>query len=289
MSERGQRRARTQSGFTLIELLIVLALSAIVLFPIFALMNQTYLRLKPEQQQNDASAQLRLFRSNLMNDWTQARVIRINATPASPADALPTTTNALSEARMDCRGGTYPWYGDSTNPNALVQKIQPVIAIHTHATGNNTGRRIVYSVVTKKGGLIDIVRRECGHLPRTNLAVGEYDSWSDDCPGTSNPNNPICDMSTAGATEQIIIRDAAAIKLPTACNNADTAPPYGACDANLTLVASDGKDGVALDTVDQARQSTTIRLYQPVVSSGRRMNGGSWPQYVVYDTVGRPS
>jgi prepilin-type N-terminal cleavage/methylation domain-containing protein len=288
MSMHSSRRPRSQSGFTLIELLIVLSLSAIVLFPIFALMNQTYLRVKPEQEQNQASAQLRLFRTNLLNDWTRARVIRINATPASPANALPTPTDALSEARMDCRGGTYPWYGGSSNPNALIKEIRPAIAIHTHASGNNTGRRIVYSIVLKKNGRIDIVRRECGHLGKTNLAIGEYDPWSDDCPGAANPNNPICDMSATTATEKVIIRDATAMKLPTACNNSNAAPPFTACDANVTLVASDGKTTVQPDVVDQARQSTTIRLYQPVVSSGRMIRG-LWPLYVVYDTVGRPS
>lgn len=249
-----------QAGFTLIELLIVLLLSSVVLIPLFGLMNQTYLRLRPAEDQNVSSAQLRVFRMNLLNDWSRARVIRINSNPASPTAALP-------EAKMDCRGGTYPWFRSS--PSAAVREVRPAIAIHAHVAGNNTGRRIVYSIIEKSNGKIDIVRRECGHLPE-DLPIGELDPWKEFCPG-SGTNSAICTVSS----EEIIIKDATALRLPTACNNGNAAPPYTACDANVTLIAKDG-------------QSTTPRLYQPVVSAGR-MVGGLMPSNIIYDTSGRPS
>lgn len=286
MSTRRQRRG--QSGFTLIELLIVISLSAIILFPIFALMNQTFLRLQPEQEANQASAQLRLFRTNLINDWSRARVIRINPTPASPVEALPVPSGALPEARMDCRGGTYPWYGGSSAPSAAIREIRPAIAIHMHATGNNTGRRIVYSIVEKNTGLIDVVRRECGHLPDMSASIGGFDAWADSCPGTSNPNNPICDMSSGTATERVVLSNVKALKTPTACNNGNANPPYTACDANVTLIAADELAVADAQLIQKSRQTTTVRLFQPVVSSGRMIRG-LMPLFVVYDTAGRPS
>ena len=272
MIARRWRRDRGQSGLSLIEVLFVVGFSAALVTPIFALVFLTTNQFRPQELKNRSSSQLAIFRTHLINDWSRARVIRINATaPVAEGSALhePTPTAALPLAKMDCRGGTYPYYASNTFP---------VIAIQTQESGNNTGRRIVYSIRTKANNKIDIIRRECAHLPVEGSAIGELDPWADSCPHTP-PTHPVtgasCLMSSPLATERVIISDATAVKIPVGCNNGNQHPAYEACDLMVTLVAEDG-------------QVTSPRLHQNVVSSGR-MVGGIYPMQIGYDYSGRPS
>ena len=261
-------RSRGQSGFTLIELLVVVALSAIVLVPMFGLLNMTYRRLNPVRDTNDTAAQLRVFRTSLRSDWAKARVIRLNKT------TLPVEANrSLSAARMDCRGGVYPYYRSG---------VTPLLAINTQVSGNNNGQRIVYSAFARTDergrNVIDIVRRECGHLPDVQPpSTGGYDYWSSGC----GASNPACNIPTnpAGYTatqfERVVASGLTEFTSYRSCNNLTTAPPYRPCDVNLT---AEGVDG----------QVTTVRLSQRLASTGR-MTAGTANANVGLDIEGRPS
>lgn len=261
------RRHRGQQGVTLIELLVVVALAAVVLVPMFGLLNMAYSRINPVRDANDTAAQLRVFRTSLKGDWAKARVVRLNRTTSVEAN------RSLTAARMDCRGGVYPWYRAG---------VTPLLAINTQVSGNNNGQRIVYSSFarTDEQGrtVIDIVRRECGHLPNViPPSNGGLDYWADAC-GAANPacNIPVDPAGyTATQFERVVARGLDEFRSFRSCNNLTTAPPYKPCDANLTAVGIDG-------------QVTTARLSQRLASTGK-MVGGIANTNVGLDIEGRPS
>lgn len=263
------RRSRSQAGFTMIELIIVVAIAGLVMIPMLGLLDTTYRRLPEVREANDTSQQLRVFRSSLITDWARGRIIRLNRTTTAEAN------RSLVPNRIDCGAGSY---------SHLRANVTPLFAINTHVSGNNNGLRIVYSqfrYTDQKTGeqVIDIIRRQCGHKPDISpfvqSAEPSYDYW-----GTCGQVNAFCRIPTdpalftATLSERVVVRGVKEFRSYKSCNNLTTQPPYGPCDANLSVVGMDG-------------QITTIRLYQQVLSTGRQLNFPVNQNFIALDLVSR--
>ena len=128
---RSTRRRRGQAGLTLIEVLIVVALSGIIIGPVFGLLTLTMKVRKPVATMNNQASQLRLFRSYLARDWAEAKIV--STAPTWPY--------------VECSG---PGYGVGTIRLVLV-------------SSDALPRRVIYKTRPNADGTVDIVRRECEH------------------------------------------------------------------------------------------------------------------------------
>ena len=216
------------------ELIVVVALSTIVLMPMFLLVNHTLERQKPRSRPTRPPPTCAPSGRSCWRTGAPRRWRRVGLNAAEPILLTPETTGG--EKRADCHGGTYPYYASTYNVTA------GIIALHTtvRASGQTTNQRVVYSRVNRPDGLIDIVRRECAHSPQD---IGGEDYWADF--STSSYS-----VTATTGSERVVASGLKEIRTPTTCNsNSVTDPPYEQCDINLTIVGADG-------------QTSTVRLYQ---------------------------
>lgn len=142
-------RRRGQAGMTIIELLMVVVVGSIVLIPLFGLLNMTLLRRQPTNDAADAARQMRLFRNTLADDWTEGRVIRVNA-----PDPV----------------------GFELNCNGTVNASSIKIAIRK----SESDRRVLYKLVATSDptkGPYQLIRSECQHKQAGATGVGIGVLW----------------------------------------------------------------------------------------------------------------
>ena len=216
---------------TLVEILIAMALGTVVIVPVYAVLTLTLKSEKPVRESNRENAQFRLFRTQMLRDWSKASIIRIGTTYVTGGDVI------------ECANGTSGAYFSVNSPYNVVG---PLIALQTVEAGNSTPpRRIVYNLIPAANGpagTYDLVRRECDRNTNGTITLNADTGGWRTSPGSILATNGSVTTVAWGVT---------AVTLPTTCNTLAEPLPYEACDANVTLTGTDGR-------------SVTLRLYQQI-------------------------
>lgn len=198
------RPCRGQAGLTMVELLMFIAIGAIVLVPVFGLLNQTLLRRQPTVDAAQGAKELRLFRNQLADDWVQGEVVRVNA--------------------PDPVGFEFNCNGVGGTGDAAAIKIAIRVSNET-ATLPNDDRRVLYKLVPAPAGSgqgpYQLLRGECQHR---QSPFAPYYLWGFG--------------SDVGSTSQVLVSKVAELRLPAVCN--PDYEPYSPCDMNVTLVLANG-------------------------------------------------